>query len=422
MQEAVATYLYQPSTVLEALILLVILFSFSRPAYLIAVISALLLLRPNERFDCYVSYPKVIYPVLALSVLLHSSAQARREQFKVDRHLLFFLAVIALETLLLHPADLAINAYYIIVGLALYYVAILSLTDLKGAALLSFATMLSCFLICGEAAYYHYSEEVGSQIWNYFHVAPSGRLQAWGNWKNANETAFLACIGVANVVFLWFRIKTKALFLAGWAVILFFGMVVFLTASRAGLASLVLFFLPMVIILDSKPGKVVAVAAVLAALLFSGSIAPERRDAEASTMDRSDLRYRGEHLFAQYPVFGVGFLRARNEFAGQPLHNTYLQALVETGSVGAPFLFYYLFGIGQRIYKSVRLCKNKGLPGANLAVVSGLFLSSMFYFTWANQLLSLMFFLTIAQVTLGLRLAENDMRVAMMSEDAHEAG
>jgi O-antigen ligase len=407
IDDTIIRFLYQPNMALEVVILLVLLCSFTRPQLLTAILAGLLLMRPNERFECFVSYPKLIYPLLALALFFYSDKERRREQLGFDKPLLYFIAVILVQTLLFHSADLSAHISYIIVGLLFYYAVTLFSTDLRGCRLLCTATIASCLCICGEALYYHFTEPAGSTIWKFFHtgLAEAARLQAWGNWGNANETAFIACIGVANVVFLCVRSKSALLYAAAAALIPFFTLVVFLTGSRAGLATLILIFMPVLFLLDMKAVKVVLVIVLAGAVIFSSSFSPQRVDADASREDRFDLRYGGVQIFKQYPVVGIGFQRANNELGGMQLHNTYLQALVETGVVGAPFLYYYLYLIGVNLYKVRRTYKNTGMPTTTISVAAGLFIGSLFYFMWGNQLLSLLFFLTMGQVATWMQLA-----------------
>lgn len=410
MDVTVIKYLYQPSIVIEVAILLSVLCFFTRPQYLTALMATLLLLRPNERFECIVSYPKIIYPILALSILFYSDKTTRIKQLKLDKQLLIFILVIIIETLIYHSSNLVDNLSFIAVGLTLYYAIVLFSSDQKGAMLLSYAIVASCFIICGEAAYYHYYEPIGSINWSFFHVGPKeiARLQAWGNWGNANETAFIACIGITNVVFQCVRNGNKILYVVSSALIPFFLLVIYLTASRAGLATIVLFFLPMVVLLDFKAGKIIVVLVVVAVLFFSSSFTPQRVDLEGSRDERLDLRYGGIHLFKQYPIFGIGFQQSTYELGGMPLHNTYLQALVETGVIGASLLLYYVCKIGHRIYLAILHNKHNKFSNSNVTVVAGLYLGSSFYFLWGNQLLSLLFFLCMAQINVGMQLVEKD--------------
>ena len=401
-------YLYQPSVVMEVLILLAVLLSFTKPKYLTALVTALLLLRPNERFDCLVSYPKIAIPVLALSLFLFSDKERRVHQLNYDKPLLYFLFVIVIQTFLFSIGDLGKIAEYLGVSLLLYCAVVLFCTDSKGVRLLNYAVVFSCLIICGEALYYHFTETEGSLIWEIFHLKKSGRLQAWGNWGNSNETAFLACLGIANILYLCTRFKLKIFYVTGIVLLPFFILVIYLTASRAGLASLIIVFLPILFLMNSKFAKVIVLTILISIVVLSSVYTPQRVDSDASTEDRYDLRYRGIQVFKQNPIFGVGFLQARYEIGGQPPHNTYLQALVETGLTGAPFLFYFLYRIGLRIYNSSQTLKLRQLYRTDLAVIAGQFLSSLFYFLWGNQLLSLLFFIIIAQVNIGLGLVEED--------------
>lgn len=412
MEESIIKYLYQPSPIIEVSILLALIISFTKPQYLIALATSLLLLRPNERFECFISYPKVIYPILALSLILFSDKENWMKQIKSNQSILYFIVFIIVQTILFHFNDTAKNIEFIIVGLLLFFASVVFSADPKSARFLSYAVVISSLFICGEAVYYHYTEEVGSLVWKYFHTPGNpevGRLQAWGNWGNANETAFLACIGIANLVFLCVRFRSKVFYVMSAGLIPFFLLVVFLTASRAGLATMALIALPMVFLLNSKATKTLVLITLTLALILSSAYSPERLDREASSEDRFDLRYGGVQLVKQYPLIGVGFHNAVNESGGMELHNTYLQALAETGLIGASFLFYYIFSLGRRIYRLIIYNTQNNLSNSNASVVAGLFLSCNFYFLWGNQLLSVLFFLCMAEISTQFRLVENDI-------------
>jgi len=389
---------------MEVTILLVILCSFPKPKVLTAVMAALLLLRPNERFECFVSYPKVIFPILAISLFLFTDKESRTKQLSFDKPLLYFIAVISVQTVVLHSSDIVRNFEFLIVGVLLYYAVNMFSNEQGGVKLLCYAIVCSCLFITGEAVYYHFTEPVGSQIWRVFHGGNVGRLQAWGNWANANETAFISCLGVANVLYLCANLNSKLFYTISLTLIPFFAFVVFLTGSRAGLATLVLIFIPMALLLGSNIGKAIVVMAIVAAVLLSSVYAPERVDLEASSEDRFDLRYGAIKLFQQNPIKGVGFQRIKYDLGGMAVHNTYLQAIAETGVIGASFLFYFLYKLGTRIYFAIMYFKNKKTFNLNVALVTGQYVSSLFYFLWGNQLLSVLFFLILAQINTVLDL------------------
>ena len=223
-----------------------------------------------------------------------------------------------------------------------------------------------------------------------FHLPKSGRLQAWGMWANANETAFIACLGIANILFLASKYKGALHFAAALVMVPFFATIVFLTASRAGFASLLLIFLPSVILAKAKLLRIIAVVAILCAIVLSHSMTPERTDAQGSTDERSDLRYRGRQIIKEYPIAGVGFLRARYEVGSSPLHNTYLQAFAETGIIGGLLLMTFLSKLGRNLYYAYQI-HGKNNDNFNIFFVVGLYCSSIFYFYWGNQLLTIFF-------------------------------
>jgi O-antigen ligase len=246
------------------------------------------------------------------------------------------------------------------------------------------------------------TEPVGSEIWNIFHLPKSGRLQAWGMWQNANETAFIACMAIANLVFLAARYKGLIHYLACLLAVPFFAVIIFLTASRAGFASLLLIFLPSVVLARNRAIRVVAVVTIVAAVVVAHSLTPVRTDTQGSSDDRAELRRRGKIIVEENPLFGIGLLQARYFAGGRPLHNTYLQAFAETGVPGGMLLMTFLTSIGRRLY-AVFTGNRERRP--YLVFVLGLYCSSIFYFFWGNQLLSIFFFLVMAQLTIAIRTA-----------------
>ena len=390
------TYLYQPSILLELSLILAIVCFIFKPQYLTALIACILLLRPNERFGCLLPYPKIVLSMLILILLTRCISLKSMLHNRDIKPLLAFISLIIAQSLLFHRYDLFNNVMFMSVGLSFYLAVILFMSDDKGIKLLGYVTVISFFLICLEPLYYHYTALPGSQLWNLFHH--DERIQAWGMWANPNETAFIACVGAANLLSLTIRLRKSILYLVSAAALPFFMLVVFLTGSRAGLASLLLLFLPLIVLIKSKPVKLFIIVSVIGILAVSQLYTPQRKDKEASAEDRFDLRYMGRQLFLEHPLMGVGFQQAVEENRGQPLHNTYVQAFAETGALGGILLIMFIYRVGHRLYACLKLnMTNNSSQVANIAVSAGLYLSSVFYFYWGNQLLSIMFFLIMGQ-------------------------
>jgi|GEM_PF-2752136 len=395
-------YLYQPSLALELFLLLGMLTAILRPALLVMLATCVVLLRPNERMALSIPFMQVLVPVLSLALLLNAGTVKERRPGAAGRYLDYFVLLALAETLVFHSGDFVTVFTFVVVNYLVYYTTLVFMADDAGTRLLSRTVVFCCFLICLEPLYYHLTEPVGSEIWNVFHLPKSGRLQAWGMWQNANETAFIACMGIANLVFLAAKYKGVSHYLASLLAVPFFAVIIFLTASRAGFASLLLIFLPSVVLARNKVIRVVAVVAIVGAVLVAHTLTPVRTDAQGSADDRAELRRRGKLIVEENPLFGIGLLQARYYAGGRPLHNTYLQAFAETGVPGGVLLMTFLIGVGRRLYA---VCAVNRERSPYLVFVLGLYCSSIFYFFWGNQLLSIFFFLVTAQLTIAIRTA-----------------
>jgi O-antigen ligase len=409
----VAKYIYQQSLLLEYLLVISIVAAMFRPILLVALATAIVLLRPNERMDLPIPYMELLVPVLFLVLIVNLRKFRVHADNYCGRYLNYFIAVVLAETIVLHSGDFVEIFIYVAIGYLLYYSIILFIADNDGMKLLTRTVIICCFLICLEPLYYHLTEPVGSELWNRFHLPKSGRLQAWGMWGNANETAFIACLGIANVAFLTSKYKTKLHVVASLLLVPFFAVIIFLTASRAGFASLLLIFLPSVVLSRRRITQIVAVLAILAAVAAAHSLTPERTDAQGSTDERIDLRYRGKQIIKANPILGVGLLQARYQAGRRPLHNTYLQAFAETGIVGGLLLMTFLFKLGRQLYGAFKLDRAIG-ANPHLVFMVGLYCSSIFYFFWGNQLLSIFFFLVMAQIISAMNSATADANLSQV--------
>ena len=412
MIEMSSQYIYQPNTLLSILILIALLASIVKPQLLTALATGILLIRPNERMDLSIPFIQVIVPALLFVIIINSRKLSHCINDKVNKYLFTFIALIIAQTIVYNPHEIINNIMWIVGGLLLYCAIVIFMDDDKGIKWLCYATIISCFIICYEPIYYHYTEVEGSELWNLFHLAKSGRLQAWGMWANANETAFIACIGVANVIFITYKCKYKYLYVASALLVPFFVLVVFLTASRAGSVSLLLIFVPCIIFIRQASVKILIISIIMCILAASHILTPERTDAEGSLAERVDLRYRGKHLVLESPLMGLGFNRSKYELGGMSIHNTYVQAFAETGIPGGLLLIAYLYHLGIRLYRNIKHTISSRF-NRYLIVYVGLYSSTIFYLYWGNQLLTILFFLVMAHLTISVENSE----VVMRSED-----
>lgn len=401
MDQVVGVYLYSPNVLLIwGLLLFFCISLWASPQLFASMVIALALLRPNERFEHFISFPKVSFVLLILSLIIYSK-EFRDYRFKKDDKVIFSLILLViLQTIIFYRENFIPNLEFCGINLLRFLVAIVLLSNRKGLKTLNYTLLFSCFLICFEPLYFHFTESPGSKLWNYFHGS-NFRLIAWGMWANANETSFLACFGVANMVMLLFQ-KDKNPILTPFSFFLlpFFAVVIYLSASRAGFVSLLLFFSGIILTIRSTNVKILSTLLVIILIVVAPYLTTKRTDETASSNQRSELRQDGIYLFKQEPIRGYGFMRIINETGGMMLHNTYLQAFAELGVVGGALLLFYLYLLGKPMLIYIRKARDQ-LPENIIIVSFGIYISGLFYFMWGNQLFTIFFFTfaTIIKVT-----------------------
>ena len=398
MFQKVPPYLYDSNPIFEVVILLVLVLSLTRARYFVVALLGINLLRLNERFNMSLPFSVIAFLLLIPALFIHSrKANGAYTLEREDKVLIALVVFVLLLTVAFHLNDLSHN--FMICGLGLLsYIGYTRLaSDEQGLRLMNYGCIVFCLLICLEPLYYHFTESEGSEMWRYFHMV--SRINAWGIWRNANETAFLACFGVGNGLMLYVR-ERKATSLL-WVLSSFpvFLYTIFLSRSRAGAASLGIILIAIVLTVNSKIMRSVGIVALIAAVFFLPLALSKRADMEASSSERADLRYEGIQLFKQYPLRGDGFYRA-SEDAVNVLHNTYIQAFAETGIVGGSLFLYYMYCVGAKLTGGLWVClRSRGRRrwlGDNVGLLLGFFLSAAFYLYFGNQFLSVMFFVSMA--------------------------
>ena len=386
-------YLYQSSISLELAVVLLLLVLVPFPRYLVGLVVALTFLRLNERFP--MSLPLVVfaYIFLSISALIHFRKVRAYRLGKDDWALLLFVALVLLETLLFNRGDLPWILKDFLLSLAYYFAIVIFLRDEKGFRILNSTLMASTVLICLEPLYYHLTEPQGSIILQLF-TGHEGRLAAWGLWRNANETSFLALLGIATIFIQLSTTKARwSRFVLYAPLLAMFLLVTVKTASRAGIGAVCILLFFTALFNRYKTAKVVAIALLIACAIAAPMYLGMRTDTEGSSEARENLRYVGKHIFLDNPVFGCGYGQAPygHGTGGQPLHNTFLQAFAETGFFGGFLVLSFVFLNGRDRVNDLRMNRqNKDVIMLNSTLL-GLFAASCAYFLYGNQLLSIMF-------------------------------
>lgn len=392
-------YLYDSNfLVLLGLPFLLLIFLF-RPNYLAALIVAITFLRPNERFNIPFAYSYLIFALLLFSLLINNRKFREIKYTKDYSVLALYVAFIMLQTIVYHMYNFQQNLLRCGLGLLVYVYVTVILSTNKGFKLACHTFLISSFLICFEPFYYHCTEQIHSMLWDVFHTI-NGRLLAWGMWANSNELSFVANIGVISSMLILLSNKRQTLLsiiLYGGLAIFFF-IIICLTSSRTGLGCFLLIFVGMVLCIKSTPMKILMVVIIASVIIIAPMITPQREESEkvASSSERFDLRYSGIQMFKAHPLLGVGFNRAQHETGNSMvLHNTYVQAFAETGIIGGGLFIYFIYLIGidmLRQWKTYRreaiFSISNGLPGMYLCI--------LLYLLYGNQLLSVMFYNSMA--------------------------
>ncbi|CAN2042473.1 putative O-antigen ligase domain-containing protein [Candidatus Magnetomoraceae bacterium gMMP-15] len=418
MNETDIIFLYEPNIFFEWGLLILLLIFLVAPKYLVGLVVMLTFLRPNERFDLPLSYPTIMYPLLLISLLMNYKKIDESTFGKEDKILGIYVAFILVQSIVFHRENFKTHLMSCGLGLIYYYSIIIHLSDRRGLKLLNYALVISCFLICLEPLYYHYTVVEESEIWYIFHG--NGRLRAWGLWKNANETSFIACIGIANILLLLLTERNKLRYIIMFSpLLIMFALVICLTASRAGLACLSLIFIVLVLTSKSKALKLMIIILMVGAIFLAPRFVAERADQEGSSSERFDLRYHGRQIFLENFFLGVGFGRAKSETGGMALHCTYIQAFAETGIFGGSMLLYSIYLIVKRIYKNFKFNKDKGDNEITTIYggIAGICLCGLFYLYFGNQLLSNMFFTFIALIKISSYIKRMDRVVNIAFEN-----
>lgn len=239
-----------------------------------------------------------------------------------------------------------------------------------------------------------------------------GRLGWVGIFANPNELAY----GLAILFPLAATLSTELGFLRRalvWTMLGAYGLVIYLTYSRGGLLGLFAVLGLMALLQKRASVRLVAfglmVAALVAvALYWSRSEGFSNLSQDSSFGQRITTYITGLKIFADHPLFGAGincssaawpFYAPKNlhYHTWLVVHNTFLQALSETGLVGfLPYIGFLLYTL-HRAWKTARAAAQAGQERfANLArallisyvgfLVCGM--SGGFVMTWFPYLLA----------------------------------
>ncbi len=398
MDEILPLYIYEPNFLVAYILPLILVFSVFHKKLFPAMLIAILLVRPNERFDISISFPTILFGLSMLGLIIYFDQFKNYKYEKDEKVLLLLIGYLFINTIIFHPSQL--NRVFMVAGVGMirYFIIVILLSNKEGSKYLYFCLFIVCCIIIFEALYYHYYADEESVEWILFHGS-TGRIRGWGIWGNANETSFISCLGTMGIVLLFLSAEKKGLFiLMGGVAIPLLLLIIFLTASRTGLGCFFFIFIGLIYKVKNKFIKGLVGCFLLGAIVIAPYLTPEREDKEASSEERAELREKGIELAKAYPIQGVGYLRAPEETGGMAIHNTYVQAFAEMGLIGGGLFIYFLALGGLRVYKMHKLVDksdNTVVRNINSALL-GIYFSGVLYFLFGNQLLTAMFYTFMA--------------------------
>lgn len=189
-------------------------------------------------------------------------------------------------------------------------------------------------------------------------------LRPYATFPHPNVLAYFLLVSFFLLFFSLYRF-TKIMRMVSWAVLCLFGATLFLTLSRTAL----LFFIVSLLVLFVQGFKqnrwlLIGFAAILIGGLMLTPIGArflQTSILEEAVQERVQLLTLSWKLFQTHPLFGVGLsnlffyesslISSRLTFLFQPVHNTYLLLLAETGLIGFSCMLVFLYKTGREVFR-----------------------------------------------------------------------
>jgi O-antigen ligase len=393
---------------------------FINPVYGTCAYAVVNIVRPNEHYE------GVLFPVIpamivamALSYLLHMGRKLPKPQGPPSRAaplIVIMMCMLALH-LLIGRRELLVqwilSEYAPVILLLLFSMRHLSTPDRIRRYFTSI--MGGACITAGQACFIHFfmkgpprkvtnwwgDEVIGyGELWDSYHLY-AGRLQGkeGGTFENANDLGMVANWAIPGALY-YLRKKGGLLMkLVAGALLAMLGTTLFLTGSRGGQLQLGI-TLWMVLVGGKRKvlGVILLVVAIVGALLVLPKLMPQRDDTAESVGERLELAKEGVRLFTWRPIFGVGFYNFP-EVAFKSLfpHNVYLQALAETGIVGALIFFPMIFFVRRETARAVKYFERETDTNLGLLArcIGGLQFSYLIFLLFSNQFMRFTFALVM---------------------------
>jgi O-antigen ligase len=402
---------------------------FVNPVWGICAYIATIIIRPNEMVEG-VKLPAipVMIIAMALSYLLHMSKAAQPEAGPRSRAslLLVLMLVLLVAHFIFMPSDWPLLDWILAEAaptmlLLFYFSRHMATTPRLQAGLTTLSA--SSALLALDALVVHFfrrgAPAMGETLdgvlfpghgepWNSYHLHGlrlTGLTETM--WGNPNDLGMVTNWGIVGCLFYLRRQGSKLLRLAALGLMGLLATVLFLTGSRGGQLQMgINLWLVFIGGKRKAVGVVLLLLALVGAMVVLPRLSPERADAGESKDERTGLLLSGLRLFKSHPIQGCGFMRFpyMNDFKKLLPHNVYIQALAETGLVGALIFFPLMFYLRRETSRAVKHFNTSGAdpPAALLATCIGaLQFSYSIFILFSNQFMSYRFGLVMT-MAMGL--------------------
>ena len=436
--------------VLTALVGLAVIVCLVDPIWGICAYIAVIIFRPNEIVEgVLVPAIPIMIIMMSLAYGMHMGRITPRSQDAPSHKtppLMTAMVVLLILHFIVFPSGIPLKGWFLgefapTILLLLYMTrhvttqgrlhAALTTTSL-GAAFISLDALVVHFLRKG--AQERAETDTGiiydgyGSTWNSYHLHGLRLMGKDGTvWGNPNDLGMVTNWAILGCLYYIKRKGSKILKLVAAALAAALAGTLFLTGSRGGQLQMGI-NLWMVFVGGKRKalGIFLLVVALAGALVVLPKLAPERSDAGESKDERTELLMAGFRLFKSYPIQGCGYLRfpGHNDFKSLFPHNVYVQALAETGLIGAGIFFAMVFFLRRESKKAVKYFAAR--EDVNMAVlaqcIGALQLSYSVFIMFSNQFMTYRFGLIMTMAMALFRTMSNQMRLDEIAKGAAGTG
>jgi putative inorganic carbon (HCO3(-)) transporter len=380
-----------------------IIASFINPLWGFIGLIGVILLRFPDRYHQLTAYPTTI--VIMAFVLISTLGYVKNNQiecnYKQDKYILTFIAIVAFGLLLRSPSDFIKELSILLTSVLFYYFTTRLIRNTKQLLSVLLWTCFFILLLAIEAVHSFYYE-VASPFIN----PETGRMQGLGYYDNANEFGKVMNTAVPFLIAAF--IITKKLLVRVILTASIVPLILVLVGANSRTCFVVFAMTTMLILALKKSGggggkKVVKVGALVIILIVVMPFLPSSVQQRAGTIGNysTDKSFQGRvrsweqgsMMAKSHPILGVGMGQWRRHH-GLSSHNSYIQVMAEVGYIGF-FIYLSIIWLSIKTLVSVYLKEDpsiyveQDLRIVGLAVFSGtmgylvyIFLGNQAYSPW----------------------------------------